>query len=65
YVPRPDPIARAEAAAADGRAAIERRYWDLVDGAFAALGPDRRATYHATTPDAGLPIVELARRPVR
>jgi hypothetical protein len=33
-----------------GSAVIDRRYWDLVDGAFAALGPDRRARYHATTP---------------
>lgn len=65
YVPRSEPIGHADAAAAAGRAAIERRYWDLVDGAFAALGADRRATYHATTPDPGLPVVELARRPVR
>lgn len=65
YVPRPEPIGHAQAAAAAGRAAIERRYWDLVDGAFAALGADRRAAYRATTPDPGLPVVELARRPVR
>lgn len=64
YVPRPEARRHFEAAQERGRAAIERRYWDLVDGAFAALGPDRRARYHDTTPSPGLPIVELRRRPV-
>lgn len=64
YVPRPEAIRRAGTDGAAGRAAIERRYWDLVDAAFAALGPDRREVYHATTPDPGLPIVDLVRRPV-
>lgn len=64
YVPRPEARRHFEAARDGGRAAIERRYWDLVDGAFAALGPDRHARYHATTPSPGLPIVELQRRPV-
>ena len=64
YVPRPEARRHFESARDAGSAAIERRYWHLVDGAFAALGPDRRARYHATTPAPGLPIVELARRPL-
>lgn len=64
YVPRPEAQHHCESARREGRGAIERRYWDLVDGAFAALGAEQRATYHASTPDPGLPIVELARRPV-
>jgi dephospho-CoA kinase len=63
YVPQPAAEHHFEAARAEGRAAIERRYWDLVDGAFAALGADQHAAYHATTPDPGVPIVGLERRP--
>ena len=62
YVPRPDPVERFEAARAAGSAAISKRYWDLVDGAFAALGTSQRDRYHATTPDAGIPVVELHER---
>ena len=64
YVPRAEAQQHFERARGEGRAAIERRYWDLVDAAFASLGAEQRATYHATTPDPGLPIVELERRPV-
>lgn len=64
YVPRPEARRHFESARDAGRAAIERRYWDLVDAAFAAMGPRHHAAYHATTPDAGLPIVDLTRRPV-
>ena len=63
YVPRHEAQQHFERARGEGRAAIERRYWDLVDTAFAALGTEQRAAYHATTPDPGLPIVELERRP--
>ena len=64
YVPRAEAQHHCERARDEGRAAIERRYWELVDTAFAALGAEQRATYHATTPDPGLPIVELERRPI-
>lgn len=64
YVPHAEAQQRVEVAKADGRAAIERRYWDLVDDAFAALGDDQRARYRATTPDPGVPILDLVRRPV-
>ncbi len=59
YIPRSEAVRIYEVAKARGTAAITTRYWDLVDGAFAALGPDRRARYHATTPDPGIPIVEV------
>lgn len=58
YVPRPEPIAAYEAAKSEGVAAITLRYWDLVDGAFSDLGPDRRDRYHATTPAPDIPVVE-------
>lgn len=64
YVPRAEAQRHFELAREAGRAAIERRYWDLVDGAFAALGPDRHARYHATTPGPGVPVIELGRRAV-
>jgi dephospho-CoA kinase len=59
YVPRPTAIARYEAARADGTAGVRRTYWELVDGAFAALGADRRATFHATTPAPDVPLVDV------
>lgn len=62
FVPRPEPVARFEQARADGLAAISKRYWDLVDAAFAALGPEQVERYRATTPDAGIPVVELHER---
>jgi len=58
YVPRPEPVAAYETAKAAGVAAITLRYWDLVDGAFADLGADRRDRYYATTPPPDIPIVE-------
>ncbi len=62
YVPRAEPVERFEQARADGTAAISKRYWDLVDNAFAALGPGQQERYRATTPDAGIPVVELHER---
>lgn len=61
YVPRAEPRALYEAARDQGTAAVEQRYWDLVDGAFADLGPDRRELYYATTPPPDIPIVAMRR----
>jgi cation transport regulator ChaC len=58
YVPRSEPIARYEAAKQRRDAAITRRYWDLVDGAFADLGEGRRERYHATTPAPDIPVID-------
>lgn len=63
YVPRLEARRHYEAARDLGRAAVERRYWELVDDAFAALGADRHERYHATTPAPDVPVVELQRRP--
>jgi dephospho-CoA kinase len=60
YVPRREPLIANEAARRRGVAAITKRYWDLVDGAFADLGADRHARYHATTPAPDIPVVEMA-----
>lgn len=62
YVPRAEAIERYEAARTAGTAAIEQRYWDLVDGAFAALGDDRRVRYHASTPPPDVPVRPVSRR---
>lgn len=62
YVPRPEAVQRYESARDRGCAAIEQRYWDLVDEAFAALGPDRQATYRATTPAPDVPVRAVRRR---
>lgn len=61
YVPRDEAVQRYEAARDRGEAAIEQRYWDLVDRAFADLGGGRRRQYHATTPDPDVPIVSMRR----
>jgi cation transport regulator ChaC len=61
YVPRPETIERYERARDAGRAAIEQRYWDLVDDAFAALGPEAHARYHSTTPAPDVPVMALSR----
>lgn len=61
YVPRREPRALYESARDRGEAAVERRYWDLVDGAFADLGADRRERYRATTPAPDVPIVAMRR----
>ncbi len=61
YVPRPDAIERYATARDAGAAAIEQRYWDLVDGAFATLGRDRVEEYRATTPAPDVPVRVLRR----
>lgn len=61
YVPRAEAVGHYEAARDRGRAAIQQRYWELVDDAFAAFGEDRRERYHATTPDPDVPVLPLRR----
>jgi cation transport regulator ChaC len=61
YVPRAEAIAHYEAARDAGTAAIERRYWDLVESAFAAFGAEARARYLRSTPDPDVPILDLVR----
>ena len=61
YVPRAEAIEHYEASRRRGTAAIERRYWDLVDGAFAALGGDHHERYLRTTPAPDVPVLELVR----
>lgn len=61
YVPRPEPVERYERARDRGAAAVDRRYFDLVDTAFGDLGADRRERYHATTPSPDVPILDLER----
>jgi dephospho-CoA kinase len=65
YVPRTEPVERCSAAREAGTAAVEQRYWDLVDGAFADLGADHLDRYHATTPRPDVPIVTMRRVPAR
>lgn len=65
YRPRREAVERYEIARDAGTAAIEQRYWDLVEGAFAALGPDRLDRYRRTTPPPDVPVrpIVRARRP--
>ncbi|MEX2627420.1 MAG: gamma-glutamylcyclotransferase family protein [Ilumatobacteraceae bacterium] len=61
YLPRREAVERYENARDAGTAAIEQRYWDLVEGAFAALGPDRLDRYHRTTPPPDVPVRPIVR----
>ena len=61
YVPRRAAIDHYERARDAGTAAIEERYWNLVDDAFRTLGPDHHARYHATTLAPDIPILPLVR----
>lgn len=61
YVPRPEAIEHYERARDAASAAVEQRYWDLVDAAFAALGADHHDRYHRTTPPPDVPILPLTR----
>jgi cation transport regulator ChaC len=63
YVPRAEAIDHYERARDRGRAAIEQRYWDLVDGAFTALGPDQRRRYLDSTPEPDVPVLTMERVP--
>ena len=60
-VPRPEAVEHYERARDAGRAAIEQRYWDLVDRAFAAFGPEAHARYHSNTPAPDVPVMTLSR----
>ena len=59
YVPRREAIEHYQRARDNGTAAIEQRYWDLVDRAFAAFGKDARARYYRTTPTPDVPVLPL------
>jgi hypothetical protein len=61
YVPRSEAIAHYELARTAGTAAIDRRYWDLVEAAFAALGTGARDRYLRSTPAPDVPILDLVR----
>jgi len=61
YVPRREALERFERARDRGEAAVERRYFDLVDRAFGDLGADRRQRFHATTRPPEIPILALHR----
>ena len=61
YVPRAEAVERYTQARDRGEAAVDRRYFDLVDRAFADLGEDRRQRYHATTQAPDIPILPLQR----
>jgi hypothetical protein len=61
YVPRPGAISVYEKARAAGRAAIEQRYWDLVDHAFHDLAPGHGERYRAITPAPDVPILNVTR----
>ena len=63
YVPRRSAIERYESARDAGAAAIEQRYWDLVEGAFVALGPDRLERYRRTTSPPDVPVLPVVREP--
>ena len=60
YFPRPEAVAHYERARDAGRAAIEQRYWDLVDHAFAKFGADALARYRRTTPAPDVPVMAFA-----
>ena len=62
YVPKRESIEHYERARDAGTAAVDHDYWSRVDAAFAALGPDRQAQYHAGTPRPDVPILPLSRR---
>ena len=62
YIPKPESIEHYERARDAGAAAVDQHYWDRVDAAFSALGPDRHARYHASTPAPDVPVVPLGRR---
>jgi dephospho-CoA kinase len=58
YVPRASAVDRYLDARDQGRAAIRRSYWDLVDAAFGALGDDHRSKF-AATPAPDVPVVDI------
>ena len=63
YVPRPVAIERYEQHRDAGTAGIRRSYWDLVEAAFADLGPEHSAWYQRTPPP-DVPIVDITLDPL-
>ena len=61
YVPTERPLAVYRDARDRGRAGIEIRYWNLVDGAFEALAPGHGDRYRTTTPSPDVPVVDVSR----
>lgn len=61
YVPRREAVERYEQSRDRGEAAVDQRYFDLVDRAFGDLGADRRRRYHDTTPAPDIPVLRLQR----
>jgi dephospho-CoA kinase len=61
YVPRREAVEHYERARDARRAAIAQRYWDLVDRAFHAFGPQAHARYHRSTPPPDVPVMSLSR----
>ena len=61
YIPRQEAVSHYEGAREAGVAAIEQRYWDLVDRAFAKLGPSALARYRTSTPPPDVPVMALSR----
>jgi cation transport regulator ChaC len=61
YVPRPSAIERYVEARDSGRAAVEKRYWDLVHEAFEDLGAHHLEHLRARTPDPDVPVLDIMR----
>ena len=65
YVPRREPRERYEQARGKGAAAVDQRYFDLVDRAFGDLGADHRERYYETTPAPDVPVLRMSRPDVQ
>ncbi len=63
YVPRPAAIARYEQHRDAGTAGIRRSYWDIVDAAFAELGP-HHVEWYRRTPAPDVPVVDITLDPL-
>lgn len=61
YVPRPAAIERYLVARTDGRAAVDRSYWDLVHDGFAQLGVRELDRFTTSTPAPDVSIVDVLR----
>jgi len=63
YVPRRVAIERYEQHRDAGTAGIRRSYWDLVEAAFADLGPEH-STWYRRTPPPDVPVVDITLDPL-
>lgn len=61
YVPRPVAIKRYVEARERGLAAVDKRYWDLVHGAFEDLGAQHLDHLRTRTPVPDVPILDIER----